>query len=85
MALTERDLAIIELERTWWSLGGSKESLIRERFDLSTSRYYDLLSNIVDSDEALRFDPLVIRRLRRLRAHRRRARFEGQVQRPPAR
>ena len=85
MALTERDLAIIELERTWWSLGGSKESLIRERFDLSTSRYYDLLSDIVDSDEALRFDPLVIRRLRRLRARRRRARFESQMQRPPAR
>ena len=85
MALTERDLAIIELERTWWSLGGSKESLIRERFDLSTSRYYDLLADIVDSDEALTYDPLVIRRLRKLRARRRRARFEGQAQRPPAR
>ncbi len=85
MALTERDLAIIEFERTWWSNEGPKEALIRERFDLSTSRYYDLLSDIVDSEEALSFDPLVIRRLRRLRARRRRARFEGQMQRPPAR
>lgn len=85
MALTQRDLAIIELERTWWAEDGSKESLIRERFGLSTSRYYDILSDIVDSEEALEFDPLVVRRLRRLRARRRRARFEGQMQRPPAR
>lgn len=85
MALTERDLAILELERTWWAEDGSKESLIRERFGLSTSRYYDLLSDITDSDEALQYDPLVVRRLRRLRARRRRTRFEGQQQRPPAR
>lgn len=85
MALTERDLAIIEFERTWWAEEGPKESLIRERFDLSTSRYYDLLSDIVESEEALSYDPLVILRLRRQRANRRRARFEGQMQRPPAR
>ena len=85
MALNERDLAIIEFERTWWSEEGSKESLIRDRFDLSTTRYYELLSDLVESEEAYEFDPLVIHRLRRLRARRRRARFEGQVQRPPAR
>lgn len=80
MALTERDIRIIEFERTWWSEPGPKESIIRERFELSTTRYYELLSDIVDSDEAYRFDPLVIRRLRKLRARRRRARFENQQQ-----
>ncbi len=85
MALTERDQAIIEFERTWWSEDGSKESIIRERFELSTTRYYELLGELIDSDEAYEFDPLVIRRLRRLRDRRRRARFERQIEQPPAR
>lgn len=85
MALTDRDRAIIEFERTWWSEGVSKESIIRERFELSTTRYYELLADLIDSDEAYAYDPLVIRRLRRLRDRRRRARFERQIEQPPAR
>jgi hypothetical protein len=85
MALTERDRAIIEFERTWWSEDVSKESIIRERFELSTTRYYELLGELIDSDEAYAHDPLVIRRLRRLRDRRRRARFERQIEQPPAR
>ncbi len=85
MALTERDRAIIEFERSWWSEEGSKESIIRERFELSTTRYYELLGDLIDSDEAYEFDPLVIRRLRRMRDRRRRARFERQIEQPPAR
>jgi hypothetical protein len=85
MALTERDRAILEFERTWWSEDASKESVIRERFELSTTRYYELLGELIDSDEAYDFDPLVIRRLRRLRDRRRRARFERDLEQPPAR
>jgi len=85
MALTERDRAIIEFERSWWSEEGSKESIIRERFELSTTRYYELLGDLIDSEEAYDFDPLVIRRLRRMRDRRRRARFERQIEQPPAR
>lgn len=85
MALTERDIAIIEFERTWWSEDSSKESIIRERFELSTTRYYELLGELIDSDEAYEHDPLVIRRLRRLRDRRRKARFERQIEQPPAR
>lgn len=85
MALTERDCAIIEFERSWWSEDASKESLIRDRFELSTTRYYELLGELVDSDEAYSYDPLLIRRLRRLRDRRRRARFEREIEQPPAR
>ena len=85
MTLTDRDRAIIEFERSWWSEEGSKESIIRERFELSTTRYYELLGDLIDSDEAYEFDPLVIRRLRRMRDRRRRARFERQIEQPPAR
>ena len=66
--------------------GRPKELAIRERFDLSATRYYQLLAELVDSDDALEYDPLVIRRLRRMRDRRRHARFEGpSVSEPPGR
>ena len=77
MTLTERERSILEFERSWWTEPGPKELAIRERFDLSATRYYELLAELVDSDDALEYDPLVIRRLRRMRDRRRRARFEG--------
>ena len=85
MALTERERAIIDFERTWWAEEGSKETIIREKFDLSTTRYYEIVSDLLESDDAYEYDPLVIRRLQRMRTRRRRARFEGQLHRPPAR
>ena len=77
MALTERDRAILDFERSWWSEPGSKESAIRARFALSPTRYYRILAELLDSTDALAYDPLVVRRLRRVRDRRRRARFEG--------
>lgn len=74
MELTERDRAILEFERSWWSEGGPKEALIVERFELSASRYYQILGELLDSDAAYAHDPLVVRRLRRQRDRRRRAR-----------
>ena len=83
--LSERQQAILDFERTWWQLEGSKETAIRERFALSTTRYYQLLNELLDSPEAAEYDPLVVRRLQRLRARRRRARFGASVTHPPAR
>jgi hypothetical protein len=77
MALSERDRSILEFERSWWTLPGSKEGAIRARLGMSPTRYRQLLRVLVDSDEAETFDPLLIRRLRRLRDERRRARYEG--------
>jgi hypothetical protein len=73
--LDERSRAILDFERGWWQQGGSKERAIRERFGLSAARYYQLLNRLIDSPEALRFDPMLVRRLRRLRTARRRQRF----------
>jgi len=86
MPLTERDRAILDFERSWWTESGPKEVAIRERFELSATRYYEILGELLESAEALEYDPLVVRRLRRLRERRRRARFEGRsVSQPPAR
>lgn len=79
MVLSERDKAILDFERSWWTEPGSKESTIRHRFGLSTARYYQVLKQLLDHPEAMTYDPLVVRRLRRLRDRRRRARFEGSV------
>jgi hypothetical protein len=82
MELTDRDKAILEFERSWWSLGGPKESLILERFELSASRYYQILNELVESEAAYQHDPLAVRRLRRQRDRRRRARQDSAT--PPA-
>jgi hypothetical protein len=77
MALSERDKAILDFERSWWAEPGPKELAIRQRFDLSATRYYQVLGALIESQEAADYDPLVVRRLRRLRDRRRRARYEG--------
>jgi hypothetical protein len=86
MALTEQEMAVLDLERSWWQLPGSKERAIRERLDLSATRYYRLLASIVETPEALAHDPLVVLRVRRRRERSRRMRFEGTLPgRRPAR
>ncbi|HEX2417622.1 MAG TPA: DUF3263 domain-containing protein [Micromonosporaceae bacterium] len=74
--LSERDLAILDLERTWWRHAGSKEREIRERFGISPTRYYQLLNRLIDNPDAIRHDPMLVRRLRRLRATRLRTRSD---------
>jgi len=86
MELTDRDRAILDFERSWWSESGPKEAHIRERFELSATRYYQILNELLESPEANEYDPLVVRRLRRMRGRRRRVRQEGlQASGPPAR
>jgi hypothetical protein len=72
--LGERDREILAFERQWWKYAGAKESAIRESFDMSATRYYQVLNALIDRPEALSSDPLLVRRLRRLRAERQRAR-----------
>ena len=72
--LTDRDREIIAFERQWWKYAGAKEQAIRELFDMSATRYYQVLNVLIDSPIALEADPMLIKRLRRLRATRQRAR-----------
>jgi len=79
VALTDRDRAILDFERGWWLLPSSKGAAIRDRLDLSPTRYYQLLNRMIDDPAARAHDPLVVHRLRRARAQRRRARVEGRT------
>ena len=73
-SLSDRDRAILEFERQWWKYAGAKESAVREQFDMSATRYYQVLNALIDRPEALAADPLLVRRLRRLRSQRQRQR-----------
>ena len=72
--LSARDTEILAFERQWWKYAGAKEQAVREKFDMSATRYYQVLNALIDKPEALAADPLLVRRLRRLRAARQRQR-----------
>lgn len=73
-ALDARSRDILDFEREWWRHAGAKEQRIRERFDVSPTRYYQLLNAVIDGEAALAYDPMLVKRLRRLRAARQRQR-----------
>jgi hypothetical protein len=72
--LSERDRQILAFERQWWKYAGAKEQAIREMFDMSATRYYQLLNLLIDRPEALAHDPMLVKRLRRVRSQRQRQR-----------
>jgi hypothetical protein len=72
--LSQRDQEILGFERQWWKYAGAKEQAIRELFDMSATRYYQVLNTLIDRSEALAHDPMLVKRLRRLRSARQRAR-----------
>ena len=72
--LSERDQQVLGFERQWWKYAGAKEQAIRELFDMSATRYHQVLNALLDKPEAMAADPLLIKRLRRLRTSRQRTR-----------
>lgn len=69
-ALTEREQQILDFEQTRWNFAGAKEEAIRESFDMTATRYYQVLAALILRDEALAYAPTTVKRLRRLRAAR---------------
>jgi hypothetical protein len=72
--LDERGKKILAFEKQWWRQAGAKEQAIRDTFGLGATRYYQLLNALLDDHLALAHDPVVVQRLRRLRASRARRR-----------
>ena len=73
-SLSDRGKEILEFERQWWKYSGAKEQAIRELFGMSATRYYQVLNALVDHPAALSFDPMLIKRLQRMRSTRARNR-----------
>jgi hypothetical protein len=72
--LTRREHDMLTFERQWWRQAGAKETAIRDRFGVTPTRYYQVLNALVDRPDALAADPLLVKRLRRLRTARQRQR-----------
>lgn len=70
MALTETDRAILAFEAEWTRHAGAKEEAIRATLGMGPARYYQLLGRLIDTAEALEYDPLLVKRLRRVRDER---------------
>lgn len=72
--LSVKDKMTLDLERQWWKYAGAKDAAIRERFGESATRYYQRLARLIERPEALEYDPMLVRRLRRIRDQRRQLR-----------
>ena len=77
--LDERSRQILDFERDWWKELSSKERAIRSRFGISAARYHQLLNGLIDRTDALSYDPMLVRRLRRLREARRNKRYARRI------
>ena len=79
--LTDRDRAILEFEKHWWRFGGAKQQAIREQLQLSPTRYYQVLNDLVDDPAALLAELVVVRRLQRQRQSPAEGRFRARLSR----
>jgi hypothetical protein len=77
--LNDRQRDILAFERQWWSHAGAKDRAIRERFKISSTRYYQLLNELLDNPAAMEADAMLVKRLRRLRTGRQRARLKKRL------
>jgi hypothetical protein len=72
--LSRREQDILAFERQWWKYAGAKEQAIRETFGMSSTRYYQVLNKLLNKPEATQADPMLVKRLRKMRAARQRNR-----------
>ncbi|UFU05483.1 DUF3263 domain-containing protein [Ruania halotolerans] len=63
--LGQRDRSILDLEQGFWKYVGAKETAIRERLDMSATRYYQRLNVLLDTPAAAAYAPITVNRLRR--------------------
>ena len=69
-SLSELETRILAFERRFWRSPGAKEQQIAADIGISSTRYYQLLNELIDRPEAVKFDPALVERLRRRRTAR---------------
>jgi hypothetical protein len=60
-SLSDLEIRILDFESNWWRFAGAKESAIKELFDLNAPRYYQLLNDLIDRDDALTASPMLVK------------------------
>lgn len=66
--LSDRERDMLAFERRTWRHAAAKEDAVRELFGVSVTAYYQRLGALIDRPEALAHDPVLVARLRRVRA-----------------
>jgi hypothetical protein len=65
--LDERSMRVLAFEARAWQHARPKAEAIRDEFGISAARYYRILGELIDSPSALRHDPMLVKRLQRMR------------------
>jgi hypothetical protein len=63
--MTETEMAILDFEREWWRHAGARDQEVARRWGMSASKYDRRLIAIAVRPEAMAYDPLTVRRIRR--------------------
>jgi Protein of unknown function (DUF3263) len=82
--LGERERAVLAFERQWWRHAGAKEEAIRREFGVGPTAYYQVLNRLIDDPAAIAYDPMLVKRLQRQRASRRRRRSGRRLSHQPS-
>jgi hypothetical protein len=82
--LGEQERIVLAFERRWWRHAGAKEEAIRREFGVGPTAYYQLLSRLIDDPAAIAYDPMLVKRLQRQRAARRRQRGRRRLGQHPS-
>lgn len=69
--LTDHDKQLLAFAGGWWKYPGARDNAIRQQFGMTPTRYYQALNTLLDRPAAYEHDPMLIKRLRRLRDQRR--------------
>lgn len=72
--MTDAERQMREFAGHRWQYAGNQETAVRAEFGVSLTRYWQVVNRVLDDPDALRFDPQLVRRLRRIRSARATAR-----------
>lgn len=78
--LSDKDRELIDFAARWWKYAGAQEQAIRDTFDVSATRFWQQLNELIDHPEAMAYDPVTIKRYRRMRDQRLAARSSRHLQ-----
>lgn len=67
MTLTDTDRRLLDFAGQHWQARGNHADAIRAEFDLTVTRFWQKVNNLLDREDALAYAPLTVNRLRRLR------------------
>jgi hypothetical protein len=69
--MTDLEREVLDFAALRWKYNGAQATAIRERFDWTSTHYFQVLNALLDEPDALIYAPQTVARLRRLREVRR--------------